>query len=748
MEDLLHWLKENEKMKKLLFIIFIVINSLIINAQPVDKDRWIIMDFAWFRPETLKDQADSLFNRYLPLWQNATGDKGIIFSFNWVVDLITDYEGDINQKLPLKSPNSEWWNDKTYNDVKEFIALLRDKAKSEGLNNFHIGMECIAWPSLVMVQGKYNYPSYWSERHPELYQNYGAIDPLCKLKPDKKKYAARPNGIRKGEYFSAFFGEQWGIVSKDLNMDVLLLWDSWATLRCYTRSGVFGDRASKDPEKNKEISDAIIRTFRDIKKGNPDALLIGYSSGASAIGELRVNTFDLEALVADGHIDIWIDQTWGGAWNDFWGFERNGWTFQLAYQLQHALMIEAGNANRSNPCKHYNIVAPFDAYEPWDIIHSTPEKLKWSIWAYNNASIITPKGYKQVDGSVIAWCNSPFMQLLSEQDVSLISENLDAADASASEISRMYGASFIYNRPEMDWLNQKDPSSFNSEWIDEQAAMLMKWGISCMSASRIEWLKYINPEKRVLMYQLPGELEKNTFNHINELALKGWPQLFIGRAGRIDKQLLNLAGVSSFDTLYLTQDHQCIIDEPGTVGLPGKSHVFLSEINPVQAKAAKVFVRTPASPLLTKSYETSTYYWQPPDWRHPSQPGLDQNQYGSLVPYYITSRELLYACRDNGITHIKPTKVMNPVTMNYWRSGNKIYFLLGNIESNTIGDSRTIREIIICVNRDELKLQNNNYVLKDHFSNQTIDVSGEENNFLLYPVKIDPEGMGLYHIDL
>jgi len=706
------------------------------------------MDFAWFRPETMRIQTDSLFERYLPLWQNATGDKGIIFSFNWVVDLITDYEGSVSQKLPLKSPNSEWWNDKTYNDLKKFINLLRDKAESNGLKRFHIGMECIAWPSLVMVQGKYNYPSYWSERHPELYNKYGAIDPLCKLEPDKKKYATRPDGIRKGEFFSGFFGEQWGAVSRDLNMDVLLLWDSWATLRCYTRSGIFGDRASKEPEKNREMSDAIIRTFRDIKKGNPDALLIGYSSGASAIGELRVNTFDLEALVADGYIDIWIDQTWGGAWNDFWGFERNGWTFQLAYQLQHALMISAGNENRTNPCKHYNIIAPFDAYEPWDIIHLTPDKLKWSIWAYNNAGIITPKGYKQVDGSVIAWCNSPSMKLLSGSDVSLISENLDAADMSASSISKIYGSSFIYNRPVLNWLNENDPSSFNSEWIDEQVAMLMKWGLPCMSAIRIESLKHLDPQKRVLLYQLPGKIDQTIINQINNYALSGWPQLFIGRAGRIDKQLIRLAGLSLIDTLILTGDNDCIIDEPPQVGLPEKSSVFLSEFNPVKPSDARVFVHTPESPLLSKSYNSYTYFWQPPDWRHPSQPALDPHQYGSLVPYYITTRELLKASHDAGISHIKPVQIMNPVTMNYWKSNKKIWLLLGNIESGPIGDSRTEREVIIYLNRNELGLKDKNYLLKDHFSNSTINVFGEENNFLIYHIKIKPEGMGLFYFEL
>lgn len=68
---------------------------------------------------------------------------------------------------------------------------------------------------------------------------------------------------------------------------------------------------------------------------------MGYSSAASAIGELRVNTFDLEKLVADGYIDVFISQSWAGAWQEWWKQDILGWTFQLSYILAHKAMIVA-----------------------------------------------------------------------------------------------------------------------------------------------------------------------------------------------------------------------------------------------------------------------------------------------------------------------------------------------------------------------------------------------------------------------
>ena len=735
-------------MKKNSLIFFFVLFNLSLFSQPINKDRWIVMDFAWFRPETAQSQADSLFERYLPVWQNTSGEKGIIFNINWVVDFITEYNGDINQKLPFHTPNSAWWNSKTYKDIKDLIGLMRSKAAAAGLTNFHVGMECIAFRDLVMEQGKYNYPSDWAARHPELFKNYGVIDPTCKLEKDKYVYAARPKGIRQGEYFSAFFGEQWGFVSKAMGMDVLLLWDSWATLKAYNRCGAFGDRASGDPSKNKAISDAVIRTFRDIKKGNPDALLIGYSSGASAIGELRVNTFDLEALVADGSIDIWIDQTWGGAWNDFWGMERDGWTFQLAYQLQHATMIAAGNLKRTKPCKHYNIVAPLDAYEPWDIIHSTPNKLRWSIWAQNNACVITPNGYKHIDGSVLAWANSPFMKLLSKADVAVIADALNAADRCAAEMKTIYGATFVYNKSVTDWLNAKDPASLNAEWIDEQTAMMMKWGMPCMSATRAEWMPAQDTIRKNWIYQLPGQLAPSVVDQIEQISKTGSPQLFIGRVDRMDRRLLDLAGISFKDTLYSRADYECIMEANAEPGLAKQTNVYLSEFKPVLPAEGTTYVRTPQTALVTQSSKTPTFYWMPPDWRHPSQASLDLQQFGSIVPYYTVVREMQRASRRSGLTHMRPSPVMTPVTFHFWESGKRIYFLFGNLESGSIGDSRTKREAFLYLNTKELMLEKGKpYELKEYYAGKNMMPFGSDVDYLIYYVKIDSDGIGLYYIE-
>ena len=89
--------------------------------------------------------------------------------------------------------------------------------------------------------------------------------------------------------------------------------------------------ASANASANREWRDGVRSVFREFKRGNPNASVIGYSQAGSAVGEYRVGLTDVEQIVADGFIDAWIDQSWAGAFQDV--PSRNmaglGWTAQL-----------------------------------------------------------------------------------------------------------------------------------------------------------------------------------------------------------------------------------------------------------------------------------------------------------------------------------------------------------------------------------------------------------------------------------
>src|SRR5208337_2477218 len=156
---------------------------------------------------------------------------------------------------------------------------------------------------------------------------------------------------------------------------------------------------SPDPQQMERWHQAIAALVRESKQANPDCLLLGYSTAVSPVSEWRLDGFDLERIAKEGYLDVWIDQSWGGAWNDYWNSHLIGYTFQLANILGHAAQLA------DTPTRHYVLVDTWDAYEPWDTLHRVPEKMRWEIWAYLHAAVKTPKGEKVPRGIYISWAN-------------------------------------------------------------------------------------------------------------------------------------------------------------------------------------------------------------------------------------------------------------------------------------------------------------------------------------------------------
>ena len=177
-----------------------------------------------------------------------------------------------------------------------------------------------------------------------------------------------------------------GKLSEFLGLDLVLLRDGVGR-DMYIRSGPFGFTSSSNASLNKQWVDGLGAWYRETKLGNPKAQVWGYSSAASAVGEYRVMAQDLEAYVAEGYIDAWIDQTWAGAWQDVHDRQvlMDGWTPQLAYTQVHRAQVSGGNRKRvrrgndasgyTARCLHLSLTETFDAYEHWDTIHDVPGKL-------------------------------------------------------------------------------------------------------------------------------------------------------------------------------------------------------------------------------------------------------------------------------------------------------------------------------------------------------------------------------------
>jgi len=616
----------------------------------------------------------------------ADGLAGVCLNVGFLADLVTEWTGRPEQDLPLRSRRFARWAALTYLDLRRFLAGLRAEATAVGID-LRLGVliaglgEVVAPP---VTGSMYDLFTNWYERHPELYPLDISplpgpdLDPRVPLHADDYPYPTRPQGIREGEAFPDFFGAQWGSLAAFLDLDLIHLRDGFLGPLLYTRVGPYGNVAADDPDENRTWTDAVCRLIRACKEARPDGLVMAYSSGISGTAEWQVGCVDLEAVVADGALDIFIDQTWGGAWQDWWDDHWKGWTFQLAYLLGHGVQLRSGNAQRTQPCRHYHLIETWDGWEPWDTLNDTPGKLAWATWAFAHAAVIGPAGKPIVtDGTYISWMNDWNGRLIGEQDVATLAAHLDAASSSAAALEEVYGPILVLDRSAVAHKAATQPAANASEWVEDQAGMLLKWGTPIMAASQPRWLPKRCPEG--LLWQLAHDLGD----------LPDGPVVVTGRADLVDPAMLTRAGVEITNEA-LPSGYR--LGHPSSDDLPSEERVHLPErvvIRP--AEDVWTGYDSDGTPLLVG--REGYFYWQPPDLADPGNPLLPHSQIGTVSPYVEVARLLGRQARAQHGIGVEPVAVHEPVTVSCWRSGGRVHILLGNLESGWIGDSRFARTL-------------------------------------------------------
>ncbi len=543
----------------------------------MELDRWVEIDLFWFEREGIESRVDEFWERCAPFFEGVGGQRGVVVNIGWLVDFITEWSGDPRSRIsfPQKMttqhytvdlPNSgstaermENWRRRfeevefvpleypawTYADVATLVRALKDGAERRGLGGMRVGTFVVGWASIY--EGD---ESAFAKRHPEAFwptcNGRHCFNPEARLDANPEPRAAFRHGVAVGTRAIDFFASQWGDLSRAVGFDALVLRDSMLGMGVYGRFGAFGNNGPSDPAQLAAHSRAWGDFIKVVKEANPSVWLMGYSNSSTGVADWRVGGFDLESIAKEGFLDAFIEQTWSGAWNEtgqrketFWNYPTRGWTAQLAFTLLHGAILAESRV------RHYTLVEAYDAWEPGDVIHVAPERLRWGIWAYSHAAVKTPAGLKFPSGSYISWLNIG-KKILPAEDVAFLAGNINEAALDALQTTEVLGPTLVYNRRAIEWQCEYAPDVPIKEWIDEQAAIVIKCSVPILSATRIEYLPHVTSD--LFVFQTPVHLSPLEKQSVLELMRGGEPVAIWGSpAGGIDPDIAAEAGLVSED---------------------------------------------------------------------------------------------------------------------------------------------------------------------------------------------------------
>lgn len=670
------------------------------------QECWLEIDLYWFQGGDRQEKVCLLFDRLGPLWNwEPAARKGLCICAGWLTDLLLCWNGNPDDPVPTcVEPTYHRW---TYGELGELAVELRAEAARRGIDSFHVAFLVLASQGMAIddtvctgwrgrtdeanEQAKYHINSQWCLDHPEALSASRPTfrwDALVRTTPDDLVH--RDDGVPFHEYLARKTSD----LTEAIGIDGILFRDA-VFAPAYIRGGP--SRYAPDSER-RTLTRCIVDALRLMKEINPDIILMGYGNGTSAIEEYRSHGFDLEAVAASGHLDIWITQTWASAWQDYWPAHSMGYTFQLTSLLVHAAQLAP------TPCHHLFLVETFDAWEPWDSIGQYPAKVGWEIWAYSHAAVKQGGGVvKRPRGCYISWMNRGG-ELLGEDAAALLRRTLREAADDLRRNPVPGGPTLVYDRDSLEALSLQPADHSRGEEIDDWGAMLMKYGLPILSITRAEWLAEVKADGFILgpTMALPGEAVGNLLRRVKE----GLPVLLLGQAAFHHGQLRETLGIP-------------VEEEAVTSPLPsaGQLSPTLWEEAETTAVVLNQRARTLATgpgwtplveclggPVAARHTGGSVYIWETPEWGTPRELHLSPRSVQSLQTYLAMATEFsrqgwgaerLYWINDDW------TK---PICFHFWRhDGGGVALLVGNLEFGMTGNSQfCVRGRAGCVLAPEL----------------------------------------------
>jgi len=98
----------------ILFAFFFLITAAPVahaQQQKLPTDRWTWLELYWVDHDHIPESVSTYLDRVYPLFKNASGWRGVAVNPSWVADYITEWQGDLDQRVTLPPRETrEFWN--------------------------------------------------------------------------------------------------------------------------------------------------------------------------------------------------------------------------------------------------------------------------------------------------------------------------------------------------------------------------------------------------------------------------------------------------------------------------------------------------------------------------------------------------------------------------------------------------------------------------------------------------------------
>lgn len=654
---------------------------------------WLEMDLYWFQGAPLDRKIDELFDRLGPIWRREPdARKGLTLCVGFLPESVLLWNGDPDDVIACcRPPTYERW---TYRQLAEVVRAVRAGAEVRGLSNFHVGL--IFWggtgvPEGTPVKAKpphgrteeasqaahYHHVGRWFHQHPEVrdprfitYYYFAAevnVGPEEKLVPSGKLSLAE------------YFARKWADLARYVGFDAVVFRDNVFSLE-YHRGGE--KTRYKNPEDTREWTRSLLAMLRRLKTAMPETIVIGYSSGGAAMEDWRSHGFDLEALARGGDMDLWITQTWGSAWQDYWPLHGMGITFQFASLLTQAAMLA------DTPCKHLFLVETFDAWEPWDAIHQYPSKVAWQVWAYSHATTLLPGGrVRRPEGFYSSWMNRG-QQLLDRDAVEKVVSILNEASADLAKDPRPAGPCVVYHRAGLERLLDAPADYCRGESFDDWTSMLVKFGLPVLSVTRSEWLDDIG-DVDALILPVPAAADRRCVESLMARLQQGTPVLFTGQAEVMSEPLRDALEIAVEPPTRARTASAATIEDAALAERLGTSGLVLRQSARSLGDSPdwRAIIRCLGGPVFARHERLPAWIWETPEWGTPDELNLSVRSVGSIETYAAVATSF----SDAATVRWTNDKWWRPVAFLAWRyAAGGMGALLGNIETGVTGHSQQL----------------------------------------------------------